>query len=356
MSKDPYMARIKWLATQTEAQCLQVFRDRLVYSADKGLPVDEARGERPEQFLVWAFQHNDVAFRKKCGRSLMLLINELLEQISSGHEDRVAALSGTLHVAAQAYVIPAAEPLQKWLIDKGHLSDFARMGLLRSRGRYSWDVLHQALMTLSILESIIPNPSKHVLSPPFWEDMLMKDDPAGFRGLAVRGLGYLDWQRGLRWLPAFIDEVLGPTSPRHSDDAVLSIAAAIRFFFDRSEADRSLITETRLIERPDLLSEVLRAEYRFGPGLHAVLDLIQKVIGYLLARQDVFSDPADKTKWEEFSKYFTVTITQPVPLKLVSWEQEKQAEQGAQGSWLTYAYDDWNEARHLKQHRALAAI
>jgi len=288
ISKDPYMLKAEWLIKATEAEILTFFRNRIVYSKYMGLPVDEARGENPEDFLIWVYQREDESFKKKFASALGELMSELFEQIRQGHKDRTVALSGVLHIASKNRIVSVVKVLQEKLITSNHLGELAH-GLYKMEGRYTFCILHQALLTLTVLEAAIGKPSERVLSQPFWETILDNNDLPDFRGLAIRGLGYIDWRLAFERLPLFIDELLEKSDQEHPDDIMFSFAAALKFLFER------LIIENK--SSPDYLEswtveyfiETVTGRlcvYRYKPQLKEALDLTERTLRYLNERHE----------------------------------------------------------------------
>lgn len=288
MSKDPYMLKAEWMIKADEEEILTFFRNRLVYSKYMGLPVDEARGEKPEDFLVWVYQHEDRAFKEKFASGLVKLMNELFEQVRQGHKDRLDPLSGVLHIVSQCCIVEAAKLLQENLIESDHLNSFAD-SLHHLEGKYTVCMLHQALLTLAILESFIDKPSR-VLSRPFWEGILENDNFKDFRGLAIRGLGYQNWQFALKQLPLFIDELMENSGQEHPDDLMFSLASAFNFLFEQLKIEYELSPGNVDRVHIDLfIDEKIRkslCDYRYKKQSGDVLDLVERTLTYLNDRHE----------------------------------------------------------------------
>jgi len=328
ISKDPYMLKAEWMIKAGEEEILTFFRNRLVYSKYMGLPVDEARGEKSEDFLIWVYQHEDQRFKEKFASGLAKLMNELFEQVRQGHKDRLDPLSGVLHIVSQCRIVEAAKLLQENLIESGRLSQFAN-NLHHVEGKYTVCMLHQALLTLTVLESVIDKPLGRVLTRPFWEAILENDNFKDFRGLAIRGLGYQNWQFALKQLPLFIDELVDNPGQEHPDDLLLSLASAFNFLFEQLKIECELSPGNVERVHIDLFIEKIRKSlcvYRFKKQMGVVLGLAERTLKYLNDRHEFSEKKPVIDRAAELIEELSAAVIANTTTSLVAFEDKRESE------------------------------
>ena len=348
MSKDPYMLKAQWLIEAKAEDVLTFFRDRIVYGKSMGLPVDEARGENPEDFLIWVYQREDETFKKKFTAALGKLLSELFEQVRQGHKDRLDALSGVLHIILKNQVPGVTKILQENLIDAGRLSSFA-LSLHQVEGKYTFCMLHQALLTLTVLEASIKKAPERFLTPPFWETILDNNDLQNFKGLAIRGLGYIDWRLALKKLPLFIDELLEKSGQEHPDDLMFGLAAALKFIFERLNFDRESlpISESQYIGYfMEMMAKCLEV-YRYKPQITKVLELTEKAFEYLDDKNEFTGKRMLKKQTADLIHSLSSAVINNTTVSLVSFE-DKQEYREADSLNIDYWYNVRQEIKQPK--------
>lgn len=302
MMKAWYDKKINWLQSANVDEITTYLFNRLFLGLDNEIPIHPE--SPPEDYVEYAHQSIPKNNRQRLDTALQKLLSETLEKISkwetkirTEYQSVYEGYSNCLFIASSCKVLSMAEPLQERLINKDRISNFGYEKLSGVKTEHYFDSLHQSLLTLLELEDIMNESQKKVLSEKFWTNILEGDELEKFCGVAMRGLGCLNWKAGLEYLPKFINYV-NKNKKEHLDIKTINVAAALNFFIQR--VTEKPLNGHSLENHMDLISDVLIRNREKNPeNWQETRTLLKNTTNYLLEKNDIFSNGAAKSYFEK---------------------------------------------------------
>jgi len=260
--------------------------------------------EPPEKFYIWANKRGDDAFRVKFENAISGMIEDCFE---SEDPDRVDTISRLLYLAELIEARPVAKLLRDRLIKKGKISrDKAQA--LREMAPAPWaqTLLHQALGTLSVIESTLPKKEQSPFG--FWEPLHEKTGsgvyaeyvfPPDLRLIALRAMGRVSWEKALKDNLKHAIDAFDP-GKNHS---ITELAGLINFFIHQSKQQTKRDNQYGIIKSsPTLVAE----PYPLVPGFltHAnnseVIGMLRKSLIIISRSRKVFEgEKVSDKEWHD---------------------------------------------------------